>query len=315
MDTFAPTVYTPDVVTTEILHTLLQGDETFFLIDVLPPEHYEKVHIAGAKQACVYEMDFMEQIEQITTDKRAPIIVYGAGEGSLDAVCAAGKLARIGYTDVSVYAGGLQEWEEEGHPLAGTAPKTDASEQPFIPDIEKDATWSIVPEESSLQWFGRNANSVHHGLIPVTGSFSVQDGNFEGAVTAHMDNLQNVDLAETDMKPVLEAHLASDDFFFTTLFPKAEFTITSVDISEELSPTIPNMYISGTLEIRGRTKDIEFPATVSHLPDGRIALEAHLDIDRTRWGIVYGSTRFFKHLSYHLVFDDITLFARFIATP
>jgi hypothetical protein len=34
---------------------------------------------------------------------------------------------------------------------------------------------------------------------------------------------------------------------------------------------------------------------------------AHFDFDRTRWNVIYGSSRFFEHLGMHLVFDLISI--------
>jgi len=47
--------------------------------------------------------------------------------------------------------------------------------------------------------------------------------------------------------------------------------------------------------------------TVFKLPDNKLVAEAHFDIDRTRWDIIYGSNRFFSHLGMHLVYDLISL--------
>ncbi len=41
-------------------------------------------------------------------------------------------------------------------------------------------------------------------------------------------------------------------------------------------------------------------------------LEGHFDIDRTRWKIIYGSTRFFEHLGMHKVFDLISIQVRIV---
>jgi hypothetical protein len=43
-------------------------------------------------------------------------------------------------------------------------------------------------------------------------------------------------------------------------------------------------------------------------------LEAHFDIDRTCWDIIYGSTRFFEHLGMHKVFDLVSLQLYIVAT-
>jgi len=42
-------------------------------------------------------------------------------------------------------------------------------------------------------------------------------------------------------------------------------------------------------------------------------LEAHFDIDRTRWNVIYGSTRFFEHLGMHKVFDLLSFQIRMVA--
>jgi hypothetical protein len=54
-------------------------------------------------------------------------------------------------------------------------------------------------------------------------------------------------------------------------------------------------------------------ATVGKTAEGGLAIEAHFDMDRTRWGIIYGSARFFEYLGMHLVFDLISFQVRIIA--
>jgi hypothetical protein len=57
----------------------------------------------------------------------------------------------------------------------------------------------------------------------------------------------------------------------------------------------------------------EFMATVTRTEDSGLAIEAHFDMDRTKWNIIYGSTRFFEHLGMHLVFDLISIQVRISA--
>ena len=54
-------------------------------------------------------------------------------------------------------------------------------------------------------------------------------------------------------------------------------------------------------------------ATVTPTADRRMAAEAHFDFDRVRWGIIYGSRRFFEHLGMHGVFDMISIQLRIVA--
>jgi hypothetical protein len=51
---------------------------------------------------------------------------------------------------------------------------------------------------------------------------------------------------------------------------------------------------------------------VAPLEDGVFVLEAHFDIDRTRWHVIYGSTRFFEHLGMHKVFDLLSFQIRMV---
>jgi hypothetical protein len=60
------------------------------------------------------------------------------------------------------------------------------------------------------------------------------------------------------------------------------------------------------LELTGGSAGLDFQATVSVSAENLISAEAHFDVDRTRWNIIYGSSRFFEHLGMHLVFDLIS---------
>ncbi|HSO67587.1 MAG TPA: YceI family protein, partial [Desulfatirhabdiaceae bacterium] len=77
--------------------------------------------------------------------------------------------------------------------------------------------------------------------------------------------------------------------------------------------SVPNHAIHGILELRGVKAQQDFMATVTKTMENGLAAEAHFDIDRTRWNIIYGSTRFFEHLGMHLVFDLISIQVRIIA--
>lgn len=294
------------------LKELVDGSEPFVLVDVLPPEHFMLVHIPGAANACVYEIIFAEHMDRITTNHAASIVVYGGGEGSLDAVCAAEKLRRMGFNDISIFHGGIPEWHEAGYALAGDLGTPQPAENVF--SCAFDRAWNINPVESTLMWWGRNANTTHHGTVGISsGVLHVNNGAFGGTVTLNMASIQNIDLQGTELHPVLEHHLKSDDFFFTQLFPSAILKMEKAVPMQPQSPTMPTFMISGDLGLRGLHGAVQFPATVTVLDDEHITLEAHFDIDRTDWGVLYGSTRFFKHLSYHLVFDHISIQVRLVA--
>ena len=128
-----------------------------------------------------------------------------------------------------------------------------------------------------------------------------------------MNSIHNVNLEGDELQPVLEAHLKSDDFFFTSLFPKAVLQIKEAVPIEPGYQTAPNFQVKGELRLRGVTASLDFDTTVSLADDNTLLLEAHFDIDKTRWNVIYGSTRFFEHLGMHKIFDLISLQVNIIA--
>jgi polyisoprenoid-binding protein YceI len=230
----------------------------------------------------------------------------------MDAVTAAEKLERLGYSNVSILSGGLTGWKEAGYPLEGTAPEVlDQPEEGGLPD---NGTYRVDPEKSVIEWTGRNPNTKHYGTLRVSkGEITVGDGNVEGTLEIDMNAIKNINLEGDDMQPVLVSHLKSDDFFFVKMFPKARFEIQGVTAVKEPLASAPNVHVRGVFELRGIRREITFPATVNPLPEGGVTVEAHFDVDRTQWDVIYGSSRFFKHLGMHLVFDLISIELRVVA--
>lgn len=280
------------------------------LLDTLVPEHYEARHIPGAKSACVFEVIFLEHVEAAGCSKDMPIVVYGAGEGAMDAETAVEKLIHAGYTDVSSFPGGLAEWRASGRALEGTAPDDVEPPHPVL-DLES-KVYKLVPEESVLTWTGRNHNGKHYGNLGFVSGELDTTGEISGGFTMDMNSIKNVDLEGDELQPVLEAHLKSDDFFFTKLFPEAVFNTTRICPVISSEATLPNFLVEGVLTLRGISKEISFAAHIRNVADGRIAFIGNLDIDRTEWGVIYGSSRFFRHLGYHVVFDMITVDFRLV---
>ena len=80
----------------------------------------------------------------------------------------------------------------------------------------------------------------------------------------------------------------------------------------KLPVSAPNYQVSGEFTLCGVSAEQNFPATITGKKDGSLAIEAHFDLDRTRWGVIYGSTRYFEHLGMHLVFDVISIQVRVV---
>jgi rhodanese-related sulfurtransferase len=290
---------------------LLKIKEGALLIHTLPAEHFAKKHLPGATNACVYQVTFLDDVRAIGADKVSAIVLYGSSSHSLDAVTAAEKLHRDGYRQVFVLEGGIAAWQAAGIPVEGDAAARDLSSATQLPSLDGD--YQLDTGASVVGWSGRNQNNKHFGtLLLKSGHLLVQGRSLTGELVVDMDAMKNINLAGDDLQPVLIAHLKSDDFFFTGLFPTATFVIDQGEIADVPYVTCANTTLKGSLNLRGITKDLDFPATITPREDGCLGLEAHFDLDRIRWNIIYGSSRFFEHLGMHTVFDQISIELRLV---
>jgi rhodanese-related sulfurtransferase len=298
-------------ITVQELHKQMRGEEDFLLIDTLTGEHFEKVHIPGAKNACVFEVVFLNNVEGIVSDRRRKIVVYGSSTKSRDAVSAAEKLIRAGYSNVVALDGGLELWRNAGYPLEGSC--AGILESPETALSIKNGIYRVKADESVIEWTGRNVNKKHYGSVKLfAGEMTVKDRSIRGSFDIDMTSIRDIDLDGDDLQPVLISHLQSEDFFFVKMFPRAFFILNSATPMEKPSLSSPNFKVKGTFVLRGIRKGVAFPATVNPRSEGGAIVEAHFDIDRTRWGVIYGSSFFFEHLGMHLVFDLISIQLRLV---
>ena len=290
----------------------IKNKETFILIDTLTGSHFEKVHLPGARSACVFEVNFLEQVEAIADGKNAEIVLYGSSGRSRDALTAAEKLQREGYENISVLNGGLDAWRARGFELQGDQP--DMADPETVLRLD-DGQYRVDIDQSVIEWSGRNPNSKHFGTVGIKeGQVEVNNSALTGVLEIDMDSIDNINLKDDELHPVLTSHLKSDDFFFVKMFPSAVLTITEgVPVKTPFLST-PNYGFKATLELRGVKADLAFQATVTKTEDGGLAAEAHFDIDRTRWKVIYGSARFFENLGMHLVFDLISFQVKIVTT-
>lgn len=299
------------VVTTRELQQWINSGRDIILIDTLPGEQFNKRHLPGASNACVFEVSFPDQVKEMIPDKEREIVLFGSSNKSMDAVTAAEKLVRLGYKKIYALKGGIAAWQEAGFPLEGEQVRELEAPEDQL-QIE-DGAYKMNTAESVIEWTGRNPNTKHYGTLRLSkGEITVKEGMIDGAFEIDMKTIKNINLEGDELQPVLVSHLKSDDFFFVKIFPKAFFKVKTATPVKEPSFSSPNFKVKGTLDLRGIKKGITFPATVNPLPDGGAIVEAHFDIDRTRWGVIYGSSRFFEHLGMHLVFDLISIQLRVV---
>ncbi len=291
------------------LQRCLGEDRRPALIDVLPEEYFNAQHLPGARRACVYEVTFLEQIRNLGIKPDDTVVLYGAGRGSLDSAVAAQKLEQAGFNRLLDFSGGRAAWAEAGGAFEGNGDSLD-----FQPGPEP-RSYSVVAERCAIEWVGRNLNSTHRGTLRVaSGRLTLRAGMVQsGSIILDLRSIENTDLPDPALRHLLEAHLKSDDFFDVERYPSAQLLLRSASPAPDATPGTPNQIIAADLKIKDVTRTIEFPAIISLGINGALTALAQLDIDRTRWNVLYGSGRFFQMLGKHLVNDAITVLVKIIA--
>jgi polyisoprenoid-binding protein YceI len=287
-------------MTADQLFHLLSSDTPPLLIHVLPEEVFACRRITGSQNACVYEMAFTEQVTALAPDKSAPMVVYGAGGGSLDAATAREKLQALGYDRVEVFSGGLEEWAAAGLPLQGSqvAPGNEVV----------DGHYTASTADSVVRWTGRNLFNHHHGTVRLASGELVIDHGELSAANFEIDMNQIVceDLTDPTWNATLIRHLRDTDFFDVERYPVASFVSHEAKAINGATAGTPTHLLRGELTLRGITHPLSFPIAVA-LAGERITAQAQFEVDRTLFGSLYGSGRFFKFLGKHVVNDHFHL--------
>ncbi len=274
---------------------------TATLIHVLPEEHFECEHLPGAINACVYETIFVSKVAELVPDKTTPLIVYGAGGDSLDATTAAEKLAKVGYTNVTVFPGGIAEWRQHHLPLEGTHAEAGAA--------TPQGHYELDTETSIVRWTGRNLFNHHQGTLKLSsGHIEVENGVLQSArFTLDMNSIACEDLVDTAYNAMLIRHLRDDDFFAVDRFPAAEFICDRAEPLQSCTPGTPNYTLHGSMTLRGVTQPLSFPAVIAAADADHLTGQAQFELDRTQFGSHYGSGRLFAFLGKHVVNDNVHL--------
>lgn len=103
-----------NMILTELEANLRKGKSNLVVINVLSKEAFEKEHIPGSINIPLDRPDFIDKVKKNVPDKNAPIVVYCAGPHCPTSAEAAKLLEKAGFTNVSHYKGGMEEWRKSG---------------------------------------------------------------------------------------------------------------------------------------------------------------------------------------------------------
>ena len=170
------------------------------------------------------------------------------------------------------------------------------------------ATFTVDTAASSVTWEGtKKIGGGHEGIIPIqSGSLTTNgDDLVGGTFVLDITRLENSDL-EGDGKGKLEGHLKSGDFFDVENHPTATFEITGVSPAGEGDEGFSHN-VTGNLTLKGTSRSITVPADVTMDGDQITASTPDFVIDRTEWGMEYGSGSIAGIAQDNIINDEVGL--------
>lgn len=148
--------------------------------------------------------------------------------------------------------------------------------------------------KSSFHWKGAKIiGDEHHGTIGLKDSkVEVKDKKFvSGEFVMDMDSIDCSDL-EGKWKEKFLGHIKNKDFFEVNKYKTAKLVVDKVEADKAY----------GKITIKDVTKEVVFPIT-----NKGNTYSGTLTVDRTKFGVVYGSGNFFKNLGDKTISDDFTI--------
>lgn len=157
----------------------------------------------------------------------------------------------------------------------------------------------ISTSKSKIEWVGKKVTGQHSGVISFKeGVLNFKSGKLTGgSFTVDMTSIEATDLKAGEGKEKLEGHLKADDFFGTDKHKESKLVFKSVKSQGG------NKYaVTADLTIKGITKPINFDITVA-----KNSAVTEFKVDRTKYGIEYGSGSIFDGLGDKMIYDDFEL--------
>ncbi|MBC7524290.1 MAG: YceI family protein [Flavobacterium sp.] len=161
-------------------------------------------------------------------------------------------------------------------------------------------TKKVDATKSKITWLAKKVTGQHSGTVNLKeGSLVFKKAKLTGgSFVVDMFTIQVTDLKAGEGKEKLEGHLNSEDFFGTDKFKTANLTFKTVKATK----------VAGTYSVTAdlTIKEITSPVTFDIAVKGKTA-NAKVVINRTKYGIKYGSGSFFDNLGDKVINDNFDL--------
>jgi polyisoprenoid-binding protein YceI len=176
----------------------------------------------------------------------------------------------------------------------------------------KATSLKVSVAKSDLTWNAKKVTGEHTGKISLKEGTINVDGKklVGGSFVADLNSITCVDLTDKTYNDKLIGHLKSDDFFSVEKHPTAKFVVTKA-----VAKSAGVYDVTGDLTIKGITKPVSFPVTLTPTATGTEAT-GKLVVDRSKYDIKYNSKSFFdvSTLGDKMIHDDFTIDVKLVAS-
>jgi len=165
------------------------------------------------------------------------------------------------------------------------------------------STYNVDPAATKIVYVGKKVTGSHTGnVVAKTGNLVIQGEEITaGEIVVDMNSLSSTDITDKDTNAKYVGHMKSADFFDTAKFSESKLVIKSS------KKTAKGLEVSGELTMIGQTKPVTFIVTDMKKTDSVVTAKSNLTLNRTLWGLKYGSGSFFKGLGDKAINDEFTL--------
>lgn len=180
----------------------------------------------------------------------------------------------------------------------------------FIYNRYRIVTPPVDISKSEIGWSAKSVSDVHFGKIQLKNvQLQFQNNNLIGGLfEVDMNSITVEDLKDDEDKQSFIHHITTEDFFETNRYPKAVFVIREVKKQND-----QEYLVNGEATIKDITKPVSFKAIATDLPQVT-RLSANLAIDRTLFGVEYGSQGKRGSEKDWFIYNDIQLSVNIVAS-
>lgn len=164
-------------------------------------------------------------------------------------------------------------------------------------------TYNVDTAATKIVYVGKKVTGQHTGNINAkNGTLTFQGEEITGGeVVVDMNTITSTDITDKDTNAKYLGHMKSADFFDVAKYPDAKILI------KNSKKTAKGLEVTGDLTFIGKTNPITFLVTDLKKSADGVTAKSNVTINRTKWGLVYGSGSFIKGLGDKAIHDEFTL--------